>query len=95
MDIIFLAWDSSEMGGYVLSDFFQDNILKSIPLLVILIVAWKYDLVGAIGFFLAGVFFLTYFEWGDFPIGVVPIFIGILFAISRFKKRERTNVNIR
>jgi hypothetical protein len=95
LDIIFLAWDSSEMGSYVLSDFFQDNILKSIPLLVILIVAWKYDLVGAIGFCLAGVFFFTYFEWGDFPIGVVPIFIGILFAISWFKKREQTNVNIR
>jgi len=66
LDIIFLAWDSLEMGGYVLSNFFSDNILTNIPLLVILIVAWKYDLVGAIGFCLEGVFFLTYFEWGDF-----------------------------
>jgi len=37
---------------------------------------------------LAGVFFLICFKWGDFPIGVVPIFIGILFAISWFSKRK-------
>ncbi|HZK55600.1 MAG TPA: hypothetical protein VFC84_15635 [Desulfosporosinus sp.] len=66
-----------------------DNILTSIPLLVILIVAWKYDLVGAIGFCFEGVCFLTYFEWGDFPIGDVPIFIGILFDLSWVKKRKK------
>ena len=54
---------------------FSHNVLTGIPLLVILIVAWKYDLVGAIGFCLAGVLFLIYFEWGDFPIGVVTIII--------------------
>jgi hypothetical protein len=94
LDIIFLAWESLEIGGYELNNFFSDNILTSIPLLIILIIAWKYDLIGAIGFGLAGVFFLTYFEWGDFPIGVVPIFIGILFGISWFKKREKTGVPV-
>jgi hypothetical protein len=93
LDIIFLAWDSLETGGYGLNNFFTDNIpmsilITSIPLLIILIVAWKHDLIGAIGFCLAGVFFLTCFEWGDFPIGVIPIFVGILFAISWFKKRK-------
>lgn len=94
LDIIFLAWESLEMRGCELNKFFSDNILTSIPLLIILIVTWKYDLIGAIGFCLAGVFFLTYFKWGDFPIGVVPIFIGILFAISWLKKKK-TDANIR
>lgn len=93
LDIIFLAWESLELGGYDLSNFLSDNIMTSIPLLIILIFAWKYDIVGAIGFVLAGVFFLSYFEWGDFPIGVVPILIGVLFTISWFKKRKQTNVN--
>lgn len=94
LDIIFLAWESLEIGGYNLSNFFTQNILTSIPLLIILIVAWKYDIVGAIGFCLAGIFFLIYFEWGDFPIGFVPIFIGILFALSWLKRRRKTSVNI-
>ena len=89
LDIIFLAWESLEMRGYELNNFFSDNILTSIPLLIILIVTWKYELVGSIGFCLVGMFFLTYFEWGDFPIGIVPLFVGILFAISWFKKRKK------
>jgi len=95
LDIIFLAWESLELGGYTLSNFFTQNILTSISLLVILIVAWKYDLIGAIGFCLAGVFFLSYIEWGDFPIGVVPIFIGFLFAVSWLKRRKKTCGNVR
>lgn len=91
LDIIFLAWESLEIGGYELNRFFTDNILTSIPLLIILIIAWKRDLIGMIGFGLAGVFFLAYFEWGDFPIGIVPIFIGVLFAISWFKNRRQTD----
>jgi hypothetical protein len=94
LDIIFLAWESLAIRGYELNTFFANNILTSIPLLIILIVAWKYDLFGAIGFCLAGVFFLTYFEWGDFPIGIVPLFIGILFAISWFKKRKKFSASV-
>jgi len=94
LDILFLAWESLEIGGYELKSFFTDNILKSIPLLIILLIAWKRDIVGAIGFVLAGVFFLIYFPWGDFPIGIVPIFIGILFAFSWFKRQKKTNGNI-
>jgi hypothetical protein len=91
LDIIFLAWQSLEIRGYELNKFFSDNTLTSIPLLVILIVSWKFDLIGAIGFCFVGVFFLTYFEWGDFPIGIVPLFIGILFAISWLKKRKNSD----
>ena len=91
LDIIFLAWESLVAGGYDASRFFSDNILTSIPLLIILIAAWKYDLVGAVGFFLVGVFFLSYFSWGDFPIGVVPILIGILFAVSWLKRRNKNS----
>ncbi|RNC29401.1 MAG: hypothetical protein AWM53_00754 [Candidatus Dichloromethanomonas elyunquensis] len=93
LDIIFLAWESLELGSYTLGNFFAQNILTSIPLLIILILAWKRDLIGAIGFILAGVFFLAYFEWGDFPIGVVPIFIGILFAVNWFKRRGKTGAH--
>lgn len=88
LDIIFLAWESLEVRGYQLNNFISDNILTSIPLLIILIVGWKYELAGAIGFFIMGVFFLTYFDWGDFPIGIVPLFVGGLFAMSWFKKRK-------
>ncbi len=95
LDIIFLAWESLELKGYNLDNFFSDNIVTSIPLLIILIIAWKYDLFGAIGFGMAGVFFLTYFKWGDFPIGVVPILIGVLFAISWFIRRKRTKAKIK
>ncbi len=95
LDILFLAWESLELGGYKPDNFFSDNIITSIPLLIILIIAWKYDLFGAIGFCFAGVFFLTYFEWGDFPIGIIPIIIGILFTISWFKRRKQTKVNIK
>jgi hypothetical protein len=77
------------MGGYTIGNFFSQNMLTSIPLLIILIFAWKYDLIGAIGFILAGGFFRYYFEWADFPIGFVPIFIGVLFAVSWFKKRKK------
>ena len=87
--ILYLVWESLEIGGYDLNNFLSDNILTSIPLLMILILAWKYDLFGAIGFSLAGVFFLSYFEWGEFPIRVVPIFVGILFAISWFNIRKQ------
>lgn len=86
LDVIFLAWESLELGGYELNNFFTDNIQTSIPLLIILIIAWDHDLIGALGFGLMGVFFLAHFEWGDFPIGIVPILIGALFAISHFKK---------
>lgn len=86
--IIFLAWESLDIASYKLNNFFVDNIVTSIPLLIILILAWKYELVGAIGFWLAGVFFLIYFEWGDFPMGIPTLFIGTLFAISWFKKEK-------
>ena len=93
LNIVFLTWESLELEGYTLGNFFTQNILTSIPLLIILVVAWRYDLVGAVGFFLAGVFFLSYFEWGDFPIGVVPIFIGILFAVSWLKRQKKSTAS--
>jgi len=43
LDIIFLAWESLVAGGYDAGRFFSDNILTSIPLLIILIATWKYD----------------------------------------------------
>lgn len=86
LDIIFLVWMSLEEGGYTLSNFLMQNALTSIPLLVILIAAWKYDLIASIGFFAAGIFFLLYFDWGDFPIGLVPIFTGALFFINWLKR---------
>lgn len=87
-DIIYLAWESLEIKGYDLNNFFSANILTSIPLLIILLLGWRRDLIGAIGFALAGAFFLVYFEWGDFPIGIVPILIGGLFTMSWRKKQQ-------
>lgn len=64
------------------------NLLKIGPLALALLLSLKNDPFGAFSFTAVGIFFLMYFEWGDFPIGIVPILIGIFFAINWLRTRR-------
>lgn len=76
---------------------FMHNI-PALILLIILIISWKYEIVGGIVFILAGLFYFfsltksSSFEWYMsvwFLIISGPAFIiGILFFINWFKKKK-------
>jgi len=104
--ILFLAMFSLDVfgNGY---NFFETvfrlliHNLPSIILTIILIIAWKHELVGAIGFVLGGLFYITIliinaiinsFEWYMVSWSLIiagPAFlIGILFFINWYSKRE-------
>lgn len=91
LDILYLSWESLETGGYSPSHFFSLNKGKSIPLLLLLIISWNDDLFGALSFAGIGIFFLSYYAWGDFPIGIVPLLIAFFFAMHRFQSKKKTN----
>jgi len=87
-----MAWDSvsnEPTFGQKTNNFFENNIQTSIPLLIMLIIAWKYELVGGIGFLLVGLFYSYTFGAGDFPVAVPAFLIGILFIIDWLKKRKK------
>lgn len=88
LDIIYLAWEGIELGGDSAMSILRQIAITSLPLLVVLIAAWNNDMVGAVGFTLVGVLFLLIFPWGDFPIGIVPFLIGILFGVEWVRKRK-------
>ena len=75
--------------------------LPSLLLLVVLIISWKHELVGAITFILAGTLYIVImvinaltspFEWYvlsySFIIAGPAFFIGILFFINWYKKKK-------
>jgi len=74
--------------GQKINNFFMNNIWTSIPLLIILIISWKYELVGGIGFLLAGLFFIKSFGVLAFVVAIPAFLIGILFIINWLKKRK-------
>ena len=70
-------------------------------LIVVLIIAWKYELVGGVVFILAGILYIgfilsniisTGFEWyyllWAVQISGISFFIGILFLVNWFRKRK-------
>lgn len=79
-------------------------IMHNIPvfiLAIILWISWKYEIVGGIGFILAGLLYaarilmtviITGFEWYYFSwvlqISGIAFFIGILFLIGWCKKKK-------
>ncbi len=80
---------------------FMHNI-PSLVLLVVLLISWKYEIVGGIAFILAGLLYITMilitavatgFEWYYLSwaaqISGIAFFIGILFLIGWFKKKKR------
>ena len=72
--------------------------IPSIVLTIILIISWKYELVGGIAFILAGLLYIIFilfrnpFEWymlsWIIQISGVAFFIGILFLVNWFKKKK-------
>ncbi len=103
--IIFLALFSLDVFDLQL-DFWQTIVglfMHNIPaliLLIVLIISWKYEIVGGIAFILAGLLYIVLlainsiingFEWyyltWPLPISGPAILIGILFLINwRIKK---------
>jgi len=77
--------------------FLMHNI-PTIILIAILIISWKYEIVGGVAFILAGLLYILtlamnpQFEWYMISWSVIiagPAFlIGILFLVGWFKKRK-------
>jgi len=77
---------------------FMHNI-PVLVLLIVLIIAWKYELVGGIVFILAGLLYIIVTigrvdEWyialsWSLTIAGPAFLIGILFLLNRYKKRKK------
>ncbi len=103
--ILFLALFSLDVfdGSYGFWEtalaLFMHNI-PSLVLLIILLIAWKYEIVGAIAFVLAGFAYIVLlllgpnFEWymlsWSLTVSGPAFFIGILFWLNWRKKRKLT-----
>ena len=80
---------------------FMHNI-PALILLVVLLISWKYEIVGGIVFILAGLLYSgmimsNQIEWyrlfGSLVISGPAFLIGILFLIGWFKKKEGVKSN--
>lgn len=102
--ILFLAMFSLDIfeGNYgfwgTILGLFMHNI-PALILLVVLLISWKYEIVGGIAFILAGLLYIVLlmrnpFEWymlfWALQIAGPAFFIGILFLIGWFKKKKIT-----
>lgn len=104
--ILFLALFSLDIfeGNYgfwgTIVGLFMHNI-PSLILLAVLLISWKYEIVGGIAFILAGIVYITWllitavttgFEWyylaWAIQISGIAFFIGILFLIGWFRKKK-------
>lgn len=100
--ILFLALFSLDIfeGNYgfwgTILGLFMHNI-PSLVLLMILLISWKYEIVGGIVFILAGILYIIIilmnpFEWymlaWILQISGIAFLIGILFLINWFKKKK-------
>ena len=74
---------------------FMHNIPAFI-LLIVLLISWKYEIVGGIAFILAGLLYIILNLMKSFELYILPwilmiagpaFFIGILFLINWFKKK--------
>lgn len=90
-DLAFLSYSVLVESNFNLSGALNGLALIAAPMAVVLALAWRKSQIGAIGFFAIGIFFLIYFEWGDFPIGVVPLIIAGFFFMDWRKKRSYSN----
>jgi len=77
-------------------ELFMNNI-PNLILLIVLIISWNYEIVGGIGFILAGLLYIFWVimkrfgpdMWYGFFIIAGPAFlIGILFLMNWFKKKR-------
>ena len=102
--LLFLAMFSLDIFGndYTFWETVVGLFMHNIPtliLLIVLIIAWRHEIVGAIAFIFAGLFYIfimlinTEFEWsmllGSLIISGPAFLVGILFFIGWNKKRNR------
>ena len=105
--ILFLAMFSLDIfdGNYDFWGTILGLFMHNIPvfiLTIILIIAWKHEIVGAITFFLAGLLYITRlmitmiingFEWYglsySFIVAGPAFFIGVLFLVGWKLKKEK------
>jgi len=101
--ILFLAMLSLDIfeGNYgfwgTILGLFMHN-LPALILLIVLLISWKYEIVGGIAFILAGLLYIVLlmrnsFEWYMLAwvvqISGIAFLIGILFLIGWFKKSHQ------
>jgi len=105
--IIFLAIFSLDVFGNdytfweTVTGLFMHNI-PSLILLIVLIISWKHEIVGGIGFILAGILYIVFvlinviktgFEWyyllWAVQISGIAFFIGILLFIGWKQRRKK------
>ena len=105
--IIFLAIFSLDVFGndYTLWETVTGLFMHNIPsliLLIVLIISWKHEIVGGIGFILAGILYIVFvlinviktgFEWyyllWAVQISGIAFFIGILLFIGWKQRRKK------
>lgn len=98
--ILFLSIFSFDVFGENIGFFqailaFFIHSLPSIFLILITIIAWKFDLVGAITFFSAGILYILLvgfnrpWSWYAFISGPA-FFVGILFFLSWLQRRKKS-----
>jgi len=104
--ILFLAMFSLDIfeGNYgfwgTILGLFMHNI-PTLFLLIVLLISWKHEIVGGIGFILAGILYIAMilmkiitagFEWyyllWILQISGIAFFIGIMFLVGWFKKKR-------
>jgi hypothetical protein len=82
---------SSEYSlGEILIGLFMHNI-PALALLLVLLISWKYEIVGGIVFILAGllyIFLVAAREIGSMIIAGPALVIGVLFMINWFQKKK-------
>jgi hypothetical protein len=101
--ILFLALMSLDVfeGNYgfwgTIVGLFMHNI-PAMVLLVVLIISWKHEIVGGVGFILAGLIYIASlmrnpFEWymlsWAIQISGVAFLTGILFLVGWYKKNHK------
>lgn len=106
--LLFLAMFSLDIfgNGYNFWQTVLGLFMHNLPvfvLIIVLIISWKHEIVGGIGFILAGILYIiwvvlakmpsTGFEWyylvWILQIAGVAFLIGILFLINWFRKRKQ------
>lgn len=74
------------------------HLIPTAIIIVSLVVAWKWELFGAVFYCALGMFYIIW-AWGKFPISAYiaissPLFIvGILFFVSWYYRRLASKVN--
>ncbi len=63
------------------------HLVPSYILIIVTVIAWKYDRVGGLLFFLAGIFLLILSDFKSLIISLPAFVIGILFLASKPLKR--------